>query len=175
MQHMNRIIFLDFDGVINSDCWFRKTVNSLRNPCRDLDPKAVRRVNRIIEATQAQTVVSSAWRQFYSLEELRGILHKVGFHGEVIAATPSSYDPQHLKRSWWESDRIRGDEIQAWLDHYKKPCKFVIFDDAEEMGHLDPYLVRTNFLYGLEEEHIPRALQILGVKSTSRKKKLVAA
>lgn len=56
----------------------------------------------------------------------------------------------------------RGDEIQAWLRQAAVAIDgIVILDDAENMVHLSPWLVRTSVETGLTEEDAERAIGVL--------------
>ena len=79
-----RVIFLDFDGVLNSDSFFR--ANDGRYVPGALDPGAVARLTALVARTGAKVVIASTWRLDYTLERIREILAKHGFVGEVIAA-----------------------------------------------------------------------------------------
>lgn len=156
-----RLIFLDIDGVLNSQQWMMrqpKTCNFLREVDRD----AVALLTELVQRTGANIVVSSSWRIIHSLSNIRGVLHTAGFPHPVpiIAKTPRLPSRDHEGRRLY-----RGDEIQAWLDAYKEPIEsFVILDDDSDMAHLAPRLVQTSNLWGLEREHVERAVALLGEK-----------
>ncbi|MFO0548635.1 MAG: HAD domain-containing protein [Polyangiaceae bacterium] len=142
-----RVIFLDFDGVLNSDAFFERL-----GPVSDwdsrLDPDAVARLNRLVAATQAKIVVSSTWRYDKSVPALARILADFGFVGEVIGATPVISGP-------------RGREIQAWLDDDQSWRSYVILDDRDDMGSLKKRLVQTQEAHGLLDEHLEQATRWL--------------
>lgn len=55
-----RVIFLDCDGVINSETWYNThKLNSLEGQDNDIDPKCIERLNRICSETGAYLVMSS--------------------------------------------------------------------------------------------------------------------
>ena len=63
-----KIIFLDIDGVLNSEDWYRKRheevpqhEQSAQYPFYELDPELVSNLNLIIQKTEAKVVVSSTW------------------------------------------------------------------------------------------------------------------
>ncbi len=145
------IIFLDVDGVLNSCRWFRvRGKPTTKGPLgvHDLDPHAVRRLNRIIDRTGARVVVSSVWRLTRSVAQLQEVLEARGFRGNVVGKTP-------------QFGRFRGHEIQAWLFDHPEIGRFVIIDDDCDMAHLMPRLVCTHFRVGLTNTHVDRAVAIL--------------
>jgi hypothetical protein len=150
-----KVVFLDFDGVLNSHGFLRQQPHRMDR----LDPAAVARLNAIVARSGAKVVISSSWRIHHSLDELRHRLGEVGFAGEVIDRTPDI--------SWEEyGDPFRGraEEIQSWLEGHKGPLEsFVVLDDIylEDLAHV---LVKTEFEAGLGDEHVEAALAILGEK-----------
>jgi hypothetical protein len=139
------IIFLDFDGVLNSHAWF-----AARRDSTQLDPAAVALLNQLIERTDAQVVVSSSWRIGFSRLELEAGLRQVGFAGTVLDVTPN------LREAY-----ARGKEIALWRMQNRHVGPFVILDDDSDMGELMPFLIKTGFDLGLQQEHIDRAVAIL--------------
>jgi hypothetical protein len=148
-----KVVFLDFDGVLNSYGFLKQQPHRMDR----LDPEAVARLNRLLTRSGAKVVISSSWRVHHSLEELRKRLGEVGFAGEVIGQTPDI--------SWEEyGDPFRGRavEIQSWLDGQSEPLEsFVVLDDLY-LEELAQFLVKTEFEAGLGDEHVEAALAILG-------------
>lgn len=167
-----KIVFLDFDGVLNS----RKYFNSLANKEEDerlvlvttdqqLDPKAVELVNQLVERTGAQVVISSSWRILHALDEetntgkierpsLNTILKNAGARFKAVGTTPRTYED-------------RGIEIQLYLDYLKSKGEeveaFVILDDDSDMAHFlnTKHFVKTAFEYGFTEFHLEEAIKAL--------------
>lgn len=151
-----KVLFLDIDGVLNSEDWVERTKKSGEitvSLTRDLDRDAVSVLNSIITQSGAKVVISSSWRVFHDLWEMKSILQRHGFVGEVIDMTPRRAPNPPYRR---------GNEIQAWLDQHPEVKSFVIIDDDADMEHLLDKLVRTDWMYGLREEHVAPALKVLG-------------
>jgi hypothetical protein len=150
-----KVIFADFDGVLNSTQWFFKQDRDGNYGIDDFCPIACSNLMRILEEVpNTRIVVSSSWRHGRSVEELRNILQKNGIVSEyVIDKTPD------LK------GQIRGKEIAAWLESYKgfeKIEEFVIIDDDEDMGILKKHLVKTDGYEGLMWSKMKKVMKMLG-------------
>lgn len=157
---MNKFIFLDIDGVMNSNLFYSERTQDKRyndwikeypqyiawSAC-NIDPRAVERLNRLTDATGAKIVVSSSWR-FDS--NLQAVFTIVGIKEPIYSTTPSS------------ESRIRGEEIQAWLNRETEPCKYVILDDCDMLEPQLPYFIQTDWLkWGLSDDDVEHAIHIL--------------
>ncbi len=145
----SKILFLDFDGVLNSRDYIQSISSTWTT--EQLDPKAVELLNQIVLQTSCKVVVSSTWRILKTKEQLIQILKSYGFVGDVIGVTPQLYVPLNE----------RGHEIQLWLDHHLEVSQFSIVDDDSDMAHLLPKLVKTKFQTGLQQEHATKIIEML--------------
>lgn len=155
-----KIIFLDFDGVLNHEMYYHKRFeerysgDDIGPPYIDIDPQSVENLNYIIENTGASVVLSTTWRHS-GVEYCVDVLNVRGFRGNVIDRTPH----------FWDSWAVRGNEIQHWIDTNKFPEgieSYVILDDDSDMllGQKNNF-VRTDFKYGLTKELSDVAISIL--------------
>jgi hypothetical protein len=167
-----KILFLDIDGVLNSDVYMATDAyrdECLAAGCKDhrgyevvvkahythIDPAAVQLLNQLIEKTGAKVVLSSTWRLRYTLEEMNDMLKSRGATFEVTDKTPA-------KMSW----RLRGNEVKEYLDDLKEcedivPEAFVILDDIDEFPKFRKQFIHTPEKTGLTEKHVERAIEIL--------------
>jgi hypothetical protein len=147
-----KVLFLDFDGVLNSYEFMRSSPGRLDR----LDPAAVSRLNAIVDRSGAKVVISSTWRLKRSLDEIRRLLAELGFRGEVIGRTPDL-----VGHGLVDPYVARCQEIQTWIDGHGEPLEsFAILDDAylEEVAQ---FLVRTETETGLLDEHVVAVLEML--------------
>lgn len=164
---MSKILFLDIDGVLNSESWFtllfeqRGQGPTTMNEHEALDPKAIAALNEITDATGARIVLSSTWRLVSDFPARVKGLHAQGIKAPIIGRTPSLMDPN-----------VRGHEIAAWLmTQVEWPEGIAILDDDTDMAHLMPWLVRTGYDTGLVHAQIPTVVDMLnrpGWNSESR-------
>lgn len=122
-----KVIFLDFDGVINSQKFYHKRHRMLMSgelthkqmavdyPFWDFCPELVNNLNKIVKLTGAKVVVSSTWRKGRRLGDLQAILNMIGFKGEVIDKTPELSFRIPTDDTYTNSTVPRGCEIDRWL------------------------------------------------------------
>ena len=155
-----KIIFLDFDGVMDTS-YYDHILSKEGKPGNDeygavFDPYCIRNLKRIIEETEADIVVSSSWKYMMSYQDFLNMWKDRGLPGFITDVTPNPVDR-----------RKRGDEIDAWIEECKTECQYVIIDDLEANNfneHQISRLLIVNPFFGLDEETAERAIQILNAE-----------
>ena len=191
-----KVIFLDNDGVIClSENWGSrrkkqiKEGRSMGTSVRELpihlrldnfDKKAVKVLNKILETTGAEIVISSDWRFHGTLEELGDYYISQGIMKKPIAATEIFKD---IFPKEWSTLRFRADlelerymEIDNWLKNHPEVTHWVAVDDlnmsvdflgdrfsSADGSYEKPGL--TNFV------HTPRSWE--GIKQSGVKDKII--
>lgn len=145
-----RIVMLDIDGVINRDGqWYGDIA---------VEARLAHRVGQLVAQCDAQVVISSDWRHFYGLEDLRSILNYFGSipAHRVLGTT-------HVPRV--QGTGIRGQEIQQWLQTHGQPARLVILDDNYLgrfcMAGVWEWFVKTNPRYGITKANLTQAQALL--------------
>ena len=162
---MEKIIFLDIDGVLNviqeghdkyGAIFHKHFVDNLRN---------------LVNSTGAKIVISSTWRQS-GLSVMQDMWKDRNYPGEIIDITPDCFTIVNEGICEFYDTVDRGHEIQYWLDRHPEVTHYVILDDDNDM--LDSQ--RQNFVrtannkhhtdfvdigYGLTKECAEQAIDIL--------------
>lgn len=158
------ILFLDIDGVLNSQEWFMMR-SSRGEEGDDIDPSAVALLNQILERSSCLIVISSTWRIFHSIEEISKILRDRGFAypGSIISSTPDLSKKEH--GPLWKPAQ-RGDEIVEWRSSHGHVGPFAVLDDDGDMDAVIDHFVQTSNPTGLLEEHVADVLRLLSGDSS---------
>lgn len=152
-----RIVFLDFDDVLNSiTSWVAFHPNSYDE--HHLDRVAVGLVKRLVEVTEAYVVISSSWRNHFSLDEIKEILARHGWENAPIIGQTD--DIAYHKRSL-EINKFLWDRRDKGGWDFKEDT-YVIIDDA----FIDPklhkgHIVKVEEIYGFTIRNFIQALIIL--------------
>lgn len=159
----HQVVFLDFDGVLNTwnhrsnvaaDLFNRYGLNllNLHTQLKEEDSalllmnELVQRVNRLVEG--AVVVASTEWRKRQTPAQLTTILRLAGGTFDVRSATPVIGD--------------RTLEIQSWLHRYRERtgqrCQYVAIDDTPLP---DLRSVRISSNTGITNSDVDLALTLL--------------
>lgn len=144
-----KIIFLDVDGVLNSQNYLLNSNNKISN---SINPKKITLLKKLVDETNSNIVVTSAWRLSKNFQ-----IHALKIQDET-----------ELIRG------KRGEEIKLYLQKHPNIDNFVILDDEifkDYDDYLLKHLVKTSFyIDGLTKEHIEQAKIILNKKDIKIKK-----
>ena len=174
-----KVLFLDIDGVLNSENWFGYRLYCIKNNMFNevinfvntnderikyklsmIDDRAIANLNRIIEETGCKVVLSSSWRSCVEAENTltEYLLKLKGFKYELYDVTP---------RLWFNDFSIRrGEEIKLWMDKESEKNEiesFVILDDdysdilPEQMNNF----IHVDGQVGLTDRDVFTAIEIL--------------
>lgn len=156
---MKKIVFLDIDGVLISKN-FKKTYDFILSKIFTdkskvsfmsdsmgiyFDPICVNNINKLIDNTQADIVVTSSNR-IEGLAYLQELFNSRGIKGNIIGITPVT-----LKAD-------RSEEIMQWVAKNGEPDRHLIYDD-EDIELKNFIAVDDN--YGLTSEDVEVGIDIL--------------
>ena len=170
---MKKVIFLDIDGVLNSNRTLYEEIS--------LEDDLILNLKELVDKTDAKIILSSSWR--LSTEAIATLMDRLDKFGLAISGmTCDGVDLDWLEKyefdatkkyldtkfDWDENRQIkithdRGAEIFKWL-HDHDDCAYVILDD--EIEDIKPYfsesvIVKTPYKTGLTKEDVKKAIQIL--------------
>ncbi len=144
-----KVIFLDIDGVLNTSEDISEGVH--------LNPKFVKRVNRLIEfgrkSGPVTVCISSSWRVIYSLDDIVKMLRATGMRAIV------NWSETPIINS---NDRRRGDEIEQWLESNKGRLQgyVILDDDSDFLDYQKSFHIKTEWTEGFTEAKLEEAITI---------------
>lgn len=151
-----KIIFLDIDGVICTSACYGVGKNNKWGAYM-FDPKCVALLNFILQETGAEIILSSDWRNQYTLQEMREI-----FAHNFVLKGPIGFTPSIKTYTGMNLEGGRADEIEMWIKihAWKGDIKWVAVDDLNMDERLFP-----NFVLCPREQE--------GIKRTGIKEKIL--
>lgn len=159
-----KVLFLDFDGVLNSEASFRYEARQKTRVIQDtLSPIACSNLQYILEQdADVKIVISSTWRKLHTMVELQNILGRYGVSSaRVIGKTPITFSGN------------RAHEINLWLeDNPNLTVGVIVDDDSDVLGVTDKrcHVFQTTWKDGLlfkQAEQIAKLFR--GEKETPKK------
>ena len=168
-----KVIFLDVDGVLNSQATL--------NVDESLEDSLILRLKKIVDATGAKLILSSSWREFYpAVRKLMNKLDKYDMHlsgmtghgvskefvaekGFIPTKRYVYVDYNYETGLREEAVYDRGAEIAWWLDKHTGVDSFVILDDDtyDIMPYYPDNLVNTSYKTGLTDADVEKSIKIL--------------
>lgn len=148
-----RILFLDIDGVLNSERYVRRCGYT----GVVIDPAKMELLKQIIDATGARIVLSTSWREHWSSVE-----EACDETGSRLNTLFNSYGLSIFEKTpVLNAGRER--EIGAWLESHPETADFAVVDDRFlSAGFLAGHFVKTsNFGCGLDEKSAADIIAIL--------------
>ena len=168
---MEKYLFLDFDGVLNTE-HYQNLLYHEGKALQDeygayFDPESVEQLKRIVDVTRAKIVIESSWK-YLGLEAMQEMWEVRDLPGQVVDITSSSVSDQWLLTANLDDidpamGHCKGMEIASWLtDNAGPDARYVIIDD--EYVILDsqlPNFILTNPYDGITEELADKVISIL--------------
>lgn len=183
---MKKILFLDIDGVLNSEDWYKSDkAQALRFPIEGqkldrndpkyhafhFDPFKIELLEMIIASTGCEIVISSSWRKNREIETLQTIFKNMNFKywKNIIGKTGNFY-------SWLKEGvhcpSVRGLEIRVWLEKniknqnptYASPNTYtycILDDDSDMLLEQKNNFIQTGQKEGLTTNLARKTINIL--------------
>lgn len=141
-----KVIFLDFDGVLNSEASFRYEMRrKVLNVAETLSQVACSNLQYVLDQdADVKLVITSTWRKVFSMDKIKNILNSYGVNpSRVLDKTPATMNGD------------RAHEINLWLDDHPNVTTFVVLDDdpsvvnvqTEGRGFVFPTTAEDGFLF----------------------------
>lgn len=143
-----KAIFLDIDGILNSEVWWHDVMSKYGIDIVDLyNQEAMMLLKQLVNLTDARIVLSSSWRiSEYSRERVMD--NFVPYDLSLYSITG-------------QEEGTRGHQIMEWLQRHPEVTEYVAFDDDHDLTELGPHFIHVDGYYGLKREHFDKALAIL--------------
>lgn len=151
-------IFLDIDGVLATTPQFYSKKRHEEWNCYRFDTKCVKVFNEIIKKINPVIILSSDWKNQYSIETMNYIFEWNDINVKISDYTPNLWGVEFFKAN--ELEACRASEIQTYVNN-NQIKKWVAIDDL----NLSPYISEENFV------HTPRVNE--GIKQSGVKEKIL--
>ncbi len=163
-----KVIFLDIDGVLNSEKTLMRNYNIKSEKGirpEDIDEEKVEYLSKIVKETNSSIVLSSSWRTFFNFRDNE--LLPLSNHKDAVCLYELflKYDIPLIDKTGRDKGARREEEIKEYLDNHQEIENYLIIDDEcfnlnEEMNK---HYLKTTFYGdgGLLKSQIEEGINIL--------------
>jgi len=157
LLNCTRVVFLDFDGVLNSDEYSPPGDDGFAG----ISSYHVKYLTEILDQTGACVVLTTSWRNDHNkanpYEYAVQALINVGLQPGLVRGMTPVLPPMKMT-----DYTLRGREIAQWLKDNPNITHYVILDDTFEFTKEQAeHLVQTELWEGLRKKHVKQAVDIL--------------
>ena len=163
---MGKVIFLDIDGVLNSNFWNADHQREISDG-KYIDTEKVKLLSKLVKKAEADIILHSGWR-FWFGSDLKPMRQEAGYladllekEGMVVAGMTPDLTTEEIRKTR-KFSKVKADEILMWLKNHPETERWVVIDDLElHNDEIAKKQVKTDPEQGLTEEDVARALGIL--------------
>lgn len=163
---MNHVIFLDIDGVLNSNAWNESHQSEISGGTL-IDSEKVTLLSGLVKRTNAGIILHSGWKHWFTaeLEPLRKEAEILRAMLEQEALSVAGITPDHSTeeiRKTKKFSMVKAGEIVAYLEQHQDVTHWVVIDDLDlHHAEIERHQVKTDPDVGLMAEDVRRAEKLL--------------
>lgn len=163
---MRKVVFLDIDGVLNSNFWNESHQREISDGTL-IDESKIKLLCKLVKRTDAGIILHSGWKYWFGsdlkplrkeAESLRILLEKEGL---TIAGVTPDHATEEIKKTK-KFSLVKADEILTWLKQHEKIDRWVVLDDLDlHNAEIAKHQIKTDQTIGLTMEDVEKAEMIL--------------
>ena len=163
---MTRVIFLDVDGVLNSNFWNDSHQREISDGTL-IDEEKIKLLACLVKKTNSKIILHSGWRTWFDSElkplrieakKLIQLLEKEGLHIDGLTPDLTTEEIRKTKKF----SLVKADEILLWLKSHNDVTKWVVLDDLDLHNiRVTQHQVKPDQTVGLTAQDVEKAVKIL--------------
>lgn len=167
---VSNIIFLDIDGVLNSNFWNENHQKEISDGTL-IDAEKIGLLASLVHKTDAKIILHSGWRFWFDSQlkplrrEAERLVEMLAKEGLEIAGITPDLTTEEIKKTK-KFSLVKAEEILAWLKSHRDVRGWVVLDDLDLHNTLiEKHQVKMNSMVGLTPEETVMAEKILERKN----------
>lgn len=172
---MSKVLFLDIDGVLNSNFWNDSHQTEISDSTL-IDEEKIKLLALLVKETGAKIILHSGWRFWFDAElkplcteaaKLAKLFAKENLY--ISGVTPDLTTEEIRKTK--KFSLVKADEILLWLSLHNITTGWVVLDDLDlHNDQIRRHQVKTDQTVGLTLEDVKQAEKIFtNILSISKK------
>ncbi|MBQ8143760.1 MAG: hypothetical protein IJ042_03060 [Butyricicoccus sp.] len=163
---MSKTIFLDIDGVLNSNFWNATHTKELRDGTL-IDAEKIALLGGLVRRTGAQLILHSGWRFWYDADckplraESERLSAMLAAEGMTIAGATPDLTTEEIRRTK-KFSLVKAQEILAWVAQHPETTGWVVLEDLDlHNAEVARHQVMTDQTIGMTAADVETAVRIL--------------
>lgn len=163
---MSKILFLDIDGVLNSNFWNENHQREISDGTL-IDAEKVSLLARLIKKTNSKIVLHSGWRSWFDPElkplriEARRLIELLEKENLHIDGTTPDLTTEEIRKTK-KFSLVKADEILLYLKTHPDVTGWVVLDDLDlHNAQVMQHQVKPDQATGLTAHDVEKAIEIL--------------
>ena len=163
---MNNVIFLDIDGVLNSNFWNDSHQKEISDG-KLIDIEKIRLLAKLVKNTNAKIILHSGWKFWFdsnlepTRKESENLSKLLQQEGLVIDGMTPDFSIEEIRKSK-KFSLVKASEILAWLIEHKEIDKWIVIDDLDlHNPEIEAHQIKTDSSIGLTIKDIQKAEKLL--------------
>ena len=163
---MSKVLFLDIDGVLNSNFWNDSHQTEISDGTL-IDEEKIKLLALLIRETDAKIILHSGWRFWFDAElkplctEANKLVELLAKENLYISSVTPDLTTEEIRKTK-KFSLVKADEILLWLSLHNNIAKWVVLDDLDlHNEQLKQHQVKTDPTIGLTLEDVKQAVKLL--------------
>ncbi len=172
---MKKYIFIDFDGVLNTERHHGNLVAAGKKTSDEFgplfDPEAVANLGKIVEETGANIVICSSWKM-EGVDRMMALWKCRKMPGVLAGCTPDYIAGMDILNLDLDNPDAfaqlagKGNEVKQWLSENApknaEDYRYVILDDVPDfLPEQNEHFIQVDPRVGITEEDVVNAIEII--------------
>lgn len=163
---MYNVVFLDIDGVLNSNFWCENNQREISNGTL-IDKDKVKLLSTLVKTTRAKIILHSGWRFWFDsnlkslrieAEKLVDIFQREGLSIDGVTPDLTTEEIRLTKKF----SLVKADEILLWISEHKDVQNWIVIDDLDlHNSEIAQHQIKTDNTIGLTVEDLENAKKML--------------
>ena len=162
-----KVLFLDIDGVLIPAPRKDMVNHADFNRLRKWNPRDMENLNRVVADTKCDVIISSAYRHFKTLDEIRAAMKRAGYRHSIKGELPKG-EEHHLLGDMTSGKHgvSRAKLVKDWISKHNITDYCVIDDSRHQFPELlaKGRIVKPHTDKGLTDKLADKAIEILNGK-----------
>ncbi len=166
-NRMEKVIFLDIDGVLNTNIQSTEQQGEICDKAF-IAAEKVELLKELVLRTSAVIVLHSGWKFWFDehlcpvRKEARSLVELLGHNGLWIQDVTPDFTTEEIRKAK-KFSLVKAKEIKAWLEAHPETGPWIVLDDLYlHDEEVEAHQIKTNPETGLTEEDVESGVRMLG-------------